>query len=185
VLTLGYDVMAQLEIRDIARPYMQELANYADASVYLGVPDGTEFIYVEACRTPASMAIRLGVGSRIPIHNTGMGRAYLSALPEPEREALIAKIAEKYAADWPQAEANARAEIARAERQGFAMSRGDWLSEANSAGAVVRRPNGMPAYAINVGGLRSIITTERLETDLGPRVLGIARQIEHMARGML
>ena len=185
VLTLGYDVMAQMEIRDIARPYMQELADYADASIYLGVPNGLEFIYIEACRTPASMAIRLGVGSRIPMCCTGMGRAYLAALPEADREALIAGIAPDYGEDWPEAEEHMRAEIARAQRRGFAMSHGDWVSEANSAGAVVRRADGMPVYALNVGGLRSIITSDRLKSDLGPRVLGVARQIEHIARGML
>lgn len=184
VLTLGYDVMAQMEIRDIARPYMQELADYADASIYLGVPNGLEFIYVEACRTPASMAIRLGVGSRIPMPTTGMGRAYLAALPEPDREALIAQMAPNFGDDWPTVEAAMRCEIAEAQQRGYALSRGDWISEANSAGAVIRGTRGVPVYAINVGGLRSIITTERLEADLGPRVLGVARQIEHIARGM-
>lgn len=48
VLTLDYDVVAQMEIRDIARPYMQDLAEYADASIYLGAPNGTEFINVDA-----------------------------------------------------------------------------------------------------------------------------------------
>jgi len=185
VLTLGYDVLAQMEIRDLARPYMQELADYADASTYLGAPDGTEFIYIQACRTPASMAIRLGVGSRIPMHNTGMGRAYLAALPEDEREAMIAQISLELGTEWQQAEGKMRAEIERAQERGFALSNGDWISEANSAGAVVRRPDGRPVYTLNVGGLRSIITTERLETDLGPRVLGVARQIEHIARGIL
>lgn len=185
VLTLGYDVMAQLEIRDIARPYMQELADYADASVYLGAPDGIEFIYVEACRTPGSMAIRLGVGSRIPMHSTGMGRAYLAALPEAERETLIARMAQEIGTDWPDAEARMRAELDRAKDRGFALSHGDWISEANSAGAVVRRADGRPVYALNVGGLRSVVTKARLESDLGPRLLGVARQIEHIGRGML
>lgn len=185
VLTLGYDVMAQMEIRDIARPYMQELADYADANIYLGAPNGTEIIYIEACRTPASMAIRLGVGSRIPLSTTGMGRAYLAALPEADREALIAEIAPGYGEGWLEIEATMREEIGEAQQRGFALSRGDWVSEANSAGAVIRRADGYPVYAINVGGLRSIITTERLLGDLGPRVLGVARQIEHIARGMI
>lgn len=185
VLTLGYDVMAQMEIRDIARPFMQELADYADASVYLGVPNGTALIYVEACRTPGSMAIRLGVGSRIPMHSTGMGRAYLAALPAAAREALIAEIAAEGDGDWSTIEVGMRAEIARAQERGFALSHGDWISEANSAGAVVRRADGQPAYVVNVGGLRSMVTTERLESDLGPRLLGVARYIEHMGRGML
>lgn len=185
VLTLGYDVMAQMEIRDIARPYMQELADYADASVYLGAPNGSELIYVEACRTPGSMVIRLGVGSRIPMHSTGMGRAYLAALPEAARDAQIAQIAAEYDGDWSAIEPGMRAEIAKAQERGFALSRGDWISEANSAGAVVRRADGQPAYVVNVGGLRSVVTTERLENDLGPRLLGVARHIEHMGRGML
>jgi len=183
VLTLGYDVIAQMEIRDIARPYMQELADYADASIYLGVPDGLEFIYIQACRTPASMAIRLGVGSRIPMSSTGMGRAYLAAISEADREALIFQFSLEYGNDWPEVERKLRAEIERAQQRGFAMSHGDWVPEANSAGAVVRRADGTPVYALNVGGLGSIITKERLEADLGPRVLGVARQIEHIARG--
>ncbi len=185
VLTLGYDVMAQLEIRDIARPYMQELADYADASIYLGAPDGTEIIYIEACRTPASMAIRLGVGSRIPIPTTGMGRAYLAALPDADREKLMPLLAEEFGKDWPKVERSMKKAIKLAAERGFSVTIGDWIPEANSAGAVIRRADGFPAYAINVGGMRSIITEERIEKDLGPRILGVARQIEHVARGML
>lgn len=185
VLTLGYDVMAQMEIRDIARPFMQELANYSDASVYLGVPNGTEIIYIEACRSPASMAIRLGVGSRIPIPTTGMGVAFLAALKDEERTQLIAKIAPDFGEDWPEVEARMNEAIALAQERGFSVNTGNWISEAHSAGAVIRGRDNCPVYAINVGGLRSIITKERLENDLGPRVLGVARQIEHYARGIL
>lgn len=185
VLSLGYDVMAQMEIRDIARPYMQELANYADASVYLGVLDGTNVIYIEACRTPASMVIKLGVGSRIPIPTTSMGRAYLAALPDDRRKALIEALGSEYGKAWPDVKRAMDKAIKRALEHGFSMSVGDWISEANSAGCVIRGHDGLPAYLLNVGGLRSIITAERLEKDLGPRLLGVARQIEHDARAVL
>ena len=184
VLTLGYDVMAQLEIRDVARPYMQELADYADASVYLGMPNGLEITYIEACRTAASMTIRLGVGSRIPLPTTGMGRAYLGALPEAELKALKIRLASEYGKKWPSVEKSMNHAIKLFRQRGFAITIGDWISEANSAGSVIRRADGYPVYAINVGGLSSIITRERLEKDLGPRVLGVARQIEHVARAL-
>lgn len=185
VLTLGYDVLAQMEIRDLARPYMQALADATDASIYLGIPDGTEIIYVEACRSPASMAIRLGVGSRIPLPSTGMGRAYLAALPEDERETLIARVAPHYDDGWPEVEMKMREGIRLATERGFSITVGDWIPEANSCGAVIRRADGYPVYALNIGGLRSIITKERLESDFGPRMLGVARQIEYVARGLL
>ncbi len=50
---------------------------------------------------------------------------------------------------------------------------------------MIRGANGYPAYALNVGGMRSIITKERLEKDLGPRVLDVAHQIEHVTRGLI
>ena len=186
VLTLGYDVMAQMEIRDIARPYMQELADYADASVYLGMPSDLEIIYVEACRSPATMAIRLGVGSRIPLPNTGMGRAYLAALPETEVEQLRPRFAEQFGEHWPRVEEEMDKAIELARARGFSMTVGGWVSEANSAGAAIRRrSDGLPVYTINVGGLRSIITAELLENELGPKVLKIARTIEAVAAALL
>lgn len=185
VLTLGYSVMAQLEIRDVARPYMQELAHYADASVYLGIPSGLQITYIEACRSHASMAIRLGVGSRIPLPTTGMGRAYLGALSDDELKAIKKKLAFEFGDRWPRVEKRLTVAIRQYKQRGFAITIGDWISEANSAGSVIRRADGYPVYTINVGGLRSIITLERLEKDLGPRVLGVARQIEHAARALL
>lgn len=185
VLSLGYDVMAQMEIRDIARPYMQELADYSDASVYLGLPTGLEIVYIEACRTNASMAIRLGVGSRIPLATTGMGRAYLTALPENEREELMDKLATQHGKDWARVAERLREAMASCAERGYAMTIGDWVSEANSAAAVIRRADHYPIYIVNVGGLRSIITRERIENDLGPRVLGVARQIERLSRAFI
>ena len=185
VLTLGYDIMSQMEIRDIARPYMQELANYADASVYLGTLSGSELIYIEACRTPSSMAIRLGVGSRIPLFSTGMGRAFMATIPAKEREALIAKISSDYGGDWPKVEADLNRAIDYKNTHGFSLSGGDWIAEANSAGAVICRADGYPVYGINIGGLKSIVSTERLEKDLGPRLVKCARQIEQFARNIL
>lgn len=185
VLTLGYSVLAQMEIRDVARPVMQELADYANASVYLGVPDELELVYVEACRAPASMVIRFGVGSRIPLAPTGMGRAYLAAVPEARRESLIAALAERHDADaWPDLERRLREAIAFWAEHGFAMAIGDFIPESNSAGAVIRGADGLPVYALNVGGLRSIVTRELLERDFGPRLVAAARKIEQMARGL-
>ena len=185
VLTLGYDVMAQMEIRNIAHPYMQELANYADASVYLGVPSDLEIIYVEACRSAATMAIRLGVGSRIPLPNTGMGRAYLAALPDNELERLRPRFAKQFGDNWLSIEKGMDKAIKLAKKRGFSMTVGEWVSEANSAGAAIRRIDGYPMYTINVGGLRSIITEDRLLMELGPMVKEVARKIETIAQGIL
>src|SRR5580658_9911150 len=46
-LALGYSALANMRIRQIARASMQQLADYADASVALGTRDRLDLIYVE------------------------------------------------------------------------------------------------------------------------------------------
>lgn len=185
VLSLGFDVLAGMEIRDIARPIMRRLAEGAKASVFLGVPSGLEVIYVESCRSPVSMAIRLDVGSRLPMATTGIGRAYLAALPAVQREELISRLADAHGADWARLGPALRGALATAQERGFATAIGEWIPESNSAGAAILRRDGTPAYLLNLGGLRSIITQEKLETDLGHRLAAAAREIEQAAWGIL
>lgn len=182
VLSLGYDVLAQMEIRDTARPLMRDLADYADASVYLAVPDGTDMVYVEACRAPTSMVIRLGVGSRVPMAQTSIGRAHLAALPEAERSDLFQRIAKTHSkTDWARIHKEALQEIEASQERGYAITIGGWISESNSAGCAIRRVDGYPVYSVNVGGLASVVTEQRIHAELGPRVAKLARQIEKAA----
>src|SRR3546814_1982324 len=47
VLGLGYSMLANLDVRNLARPAMQELAEYSRVSVAIGVRDRLGMIYVE------------------------------------------------------------------------------------------------------------------------------------------
>ena len=81
---------------------MTRLAEAFGGSAYLGICDGLEMVVIEACRARTSMVtLRLDVGSRLPIATSALGRAYLSALPEPERAPLLDKLKHKSEADWP------------------------------------------------------------------------------------
>src|ERR1700693_3926329 len=65
-LSIGYSALANLRIRQIARPYMQELADYSGASVALGSRDRTNIVYIEHCRSEQAGMLRLDLGPRIP-----------------------------------------------------------------------------------------------------------------------
>ena len=90
VVSLARVFLANLDVRAAARPAMQTLAEQLGASVYLAVRDGMEMVLIEACRPRSSMlSARLDVGSRAPLPNSALGRAYLSAMPEAQRTQLI------------------------------------------------------------------------------------------------
>src|SRR5437016_8344950 len=77
-LSIGYSTLANMRIRYIARPDMQELANYVGASVSLGSRDRLNMMYVGHCRAKSAVMLRLDLGSRIPIATTAMGRALIA-----------------------------------------------------------------------------------------------------------
>ena len=52
-LSLGSTMLVRLDVRQIARPLMQELADFATAEVSLGTRDRFSMIYVENCRSSA------------------------------------------------------------------------------------------------------------------------------------
>ena len=52
-LSLGSAMLSRLDLRQVARPLMQELAAFSGASVSLGARDRLSMIYIEHCRGPA------------------------------------------------------------------------------------------------------------------------------------
>lgn len=182
-LSIGYSTLANMRIRQVARPHMQELANYADASVSLGSRDRLNLIYVEHCRSKAAVMLRLDMGSRVPIATTAMGRALLASLPERERDWLLGHIARREGPRWPRI----RAGIERATRdvasRGFAISVGDWQPDVSAVGVPLIPNDGSGVFAFNCGGPGFQFGRERLEMDIGPRLVNMVRNVEAALNG--
>jgi DNA-binding IclR family transcriptional regulator len=178
VLALGYTALAGMDIREAARPLMQELADYSDMAVSLGNRDQASMIYIESCRGKGALTIRLNVGSRIPLANSAMGRAYLAALPEGQRTAILARIAAQHPEDWPRIQTGLEQASKDYARRGFTLSVGEWQSDVNAVGTTLFNPATGMVMGLNCGGAAFLLTRQRLEEDLGPRLVHLARRIE-------
>jgi DNA-binding IclR family transcriptional regulator len=178
VLSLGYAVLANLGIRMIARPFMQELADYGGASVSLGSRDRLNMVYIEHCRPDTPITLRLDLGSRIPLATTAMGRALLAALPDDERSYLMEHIAEADPKQWPRVRAGIEQGIEDYRTRGFTLSPGDWQPDVHAVGVALKPPDGSPMLALNCGGPAFLYDRKRLVNDLGPRLVNLVRNIE-------
>lgn len=177
-LALGYSVLANMGVRQVARPYMQELAEYAGASVSLGGRDRLDMIYLEHCRPATAVTLRLDLGSRIPIATTAMGRALLAALPEGERQYLLDHIAKHDPALWPKIRSGIEQAVEDLGTRGFTTSIGDWQSDVHAVGVPMTPPDGSSILAFNCGGPSFLFERKKLLNDLGPRLVNLARNVE-------
>jgi len=177
VLALGYHRLAASGVREAARPHMQALASAADCAIAMGVPDRLSMIYVEVCHGAGPMILRLGVGSRVPIALTSMGRAYVSSLPDREREVALRRLREADPDGWD----DTRRELDEALRQyrslGFCLSAGAWHHGISSAGVAVALDGGSQVLAFNCGGASHRLTRTVLERRLGPALAEMAERI--------
>ncbi|HRO60611.1 MAG TPA: IclR family transcriptional regulator, partial [Burkholderiaceae bacterium] len=71
-LAQGAAMLARLDVRQIARPLMQDMADATGALVSLGTRDRLSIIYIESCRGSSIVTLSLDVGSRIPIAATAI-----------------------------------------------------------------------------------------------------------------
>lgn len=177
VLSLGYAMLSGLDIRERARPLMQELADHADATIALGGRDRLNMVYLEVCRGPGAVTLRIDVGARLPIAPTSMGRALLAVLPEEERDFLMTHVKKHESrAEFDRLKAGVEQAIAEIRERGFCTSLGDWRPEVNAAGVPLTSVDGN-VYALNCGGPAFKVSREALETDYGPRLVELAKKI--------
>ena len=177
-LAIGYSTLANMRIREIARPYMQELANYAGASVAIGTRDRLSVVYVEHCHSKATVLLRLHLGSRIPIATTAIGRALLAALPDHERVWLFDMIARQEGDRWPMIRAGLEKAVEDLATRGFTLSIGEWNPDVCAVGVPVFSSDNAGVFAFNCGAPTFHMTRERLESDIGPRLVNIVRNVE-------
>ncbi|QQS13279.1 MAG: IclR family transcriptional regulator [Rhodospirillales bacterium] len=183
VLALGYAALSNMDVRHVARAPMQALAQQINASVSLGGRDRHSMIWLECHRGPSAVGITYDVGSRVPIASTAMGRAYVAALPEPEKSRLLDSLRRRGRDDWGKIKAG----IEQAEREiaerGFCLSWGEWLPEIAGVGAPLRSPDGETFFAFNASAPIYQVSRERLEQDWGPRLVRMAREVRNGLAG--
>ncbi|HVK56856.1 MAG TPA: IclR family transcriptional regulator [Burkholderiales bacterium] len=177
VLSLGYTLLASHDIRRIARPHMQELADQVQASVSLGARDRLNMVYVENCRASSTVTLRMDVGSTIPIATTAMGRAFLAALPEWERDYLMESIKKRSAENWPKIKEGIERAFKEYEERGFVSAVGEWQKDVSAVGVPMSTPDGH-IIAFNCGGPTFSLKRGQLEDDVGPRLVNMVREIQ-------
>lgn len=178
VLSIGNAFLANMNIRQIARPLMQEMADHTHASVALGARERLDMLYIENCRSSSTaFTLNLDVSSRIPVASTSMGRAYLCGLAERQRDRLLDQIRTQNEAEWPRIKAGIEQALKDYQDKGFCLSIGDWKKDVNAVAAPFIPMDGSDVLAINCGGPSFNLRRHMLEDDIGPHLVALVKNI--------
>ena len=182
-LALGSAMLSKLDIRQLARPMMQELADFSRATVSLGMRDRLSMIYVENCRSQAALTLRLDVGARIPIASTAMGRAYLAEISSNERNDILERVRELDEMAWPSLYDKVMRSADEYKTLGCCTSFGDWQPDVNAIAIAFRPSEGAAPLSINCGGPAFNLSPEFLLKEVQPRLLDLINQLRRPLTG--
>ncbi|CAA9418234.1 MAG: Transcriptional regulator, IclR family, partial [uncultured Ramlibacter sp.] len=177
-LSLGSAMLARLDIRQVARPWMEELAAGCKVEVALGTRDRLSMIYVAACHGPQTPANALDVGSRIPVATSAMGRAWLAAIDRGGRDEFIERVRKRDPAVWPQTRQGIERALHEHGTLGVTCSFGEWQPDVNGIACAVHPGDGLPPMAMSCGGPAARLSPRFLLSEVRPRLIAVVARIE-------
>ena len=177
LLDLSTRYLRHFDLRTVARPHLAALAEFAGASVHVGVRDGLDMLIIDSIRPRSALITsRIDVGSRMTIATSAAGRAYLAALPEAERRELLDRIELESGENWPELKPRIQAGIEDHATLGYCASYGEWHPHIHALGFSLRGPQG-ERYAVSCGGPAYLLPRETMVARIAPRLLETMRQI--------
>lgn len=129
VAVLAVSDAGEPSLRDIAFPYLEELATTLDEAVGLSVPVGEETVTIAQVDIPRPVQAENWEGTRWPMHQGGSGLALVATWSPEAREAFVR--------DHPEVPGLAK-QLADAPASGVWWSVGDYVDELTSAAVVLR-----------------------------------------------
>jgi DNA-binding IclR family transcriptional regulator len=172
---LGFAALAQLDLRRVARPLLQSLAEQTPTAVHLAVRDGLEMVLVDTYRTSAAFLV--DIGSRVPLATTSLGRAWLCAIPDPARRRILEQLRRAEPAGWPQLRKGIDTARAQFQAHGYCLGLGDWRREVHAVGVPLALPDGGEPVAFGCSGAAFQLPGEFLRRELGPRLVAVVGNV--------
>jgi DNA-binding IclR family transcriptional regulator len=116
-------------LRETASPFLNDIHAATRATVHMAIRDGLQVLYVDRLAGRASVPVVSTIGSRLPMHSTGVGKVLLAHAPEDVQEQALANLSRitPYTITQPHL---LRQQLARIRRDGYATT-----SEEMSLGA--------------------------------------------------
>lgn len=148
---ISSSVIARLDVRQLADPYMQRLAGETRESIHLSVLAGMEVIYVNKIESPQPVRAYSAIGGRAPAHCVASGKALLAW----QAEHVLADLPEDLARWTPHSLTGRDAlleDLAETRRRGFSINRGEWRDAVGGVASPVFDAHGVPVASLGISG---------------------------------
>ena len=160
---LGRSAHARIDLKDAARPFMEELMAHIQESVFLGVRNVDHVTILDIVESTQNLKITSPIGTMIPLLAGATGKLFLSAMPEKQvTELLRVKGLPRYTEHTITDQRRYLQEIRKVRRDGVAFDDEEYISGVRAAAAPIKT-GGQPVSAIWVVGFKPSMSDEKMQ----------------------
>ena len=186
VLDLGFAYLASLDLRTQALPEMRRLHEEYDGAITLSVLDDTDVVYVERISPKGLQAsMPVGIGARLPVHCTAMGKVILANMAPDRLNALLDRINyQKWTDRTIGARSEFEAELQRTRERGFGVTDQEMVDGLRAVASPIFDRHGVPIGGLSVALPVQSCSLEHLLAEVAPRVVAAGKIVStHLGAG--
>lgn len=160
--------LGQLNVRGMAQPYLNQLAQVSQETINVTVLEGGECVNIERVASPQPLRYVGWIGRRTPLHCTAAGKLFLAHMTPAARDAILPHPLVKYTEKTIVEPRALEQSLAIVCRQGYATVHEEFEEGFSALAAPVLNYAGQAIAAISISGPTFRMGPERIEAFIDP-----------------
>lgn len=157
--------LERVQLPRLARPILEQLASDTHETTFLAVPSRDEIVYLDKVQIDLQLQLNVELGTRRPMHCTGLGKAMLAFMSQTHQDQLLAVgPLRAYTRSTITDPIILRLELERTRERGYAIDREEIIVGVHCIAVPILNYAGQPVGAISVAGTTPKTEGERLDT---------------------
>ena len=176
---LGNLAIHGFELNNVSQPYLKELMEKTGETVHLVIYDKGEAVYINKVESQQRMRMVSRIGSRLPLHCTGVGKVLLAYLEQSELKKVIRDQGLcRFTNNTIAHPKDLEKELEKIRKVGFAIDNEEIELGLKCVAAPVRDHEGKVIASISISGSSNRITKDKIPY-LSKIVIETAEKISH------
>jgi len=164
-------------LREVALPFLADLREATGQTVHLAVLDGVEVVYLEKVRGRNAPRLPSAIGSRLPAHATGVGKALLAAAGPEVLDVLLASNPRRLGPHTIIAPDALSSELRCVATRNIAYEREESAPNVACVASAVRTGRGQSVAAVSASGWIEKVDIRRIEPAVRATAQSIGRAL--------
>jgi DNA-binding IclR family transcriptional regulator len=166
ILELSHNIIEDLDIVSISKPFLQELNKQTEEVVHLVMLEENDAVYIDKIEAKNNIRMYSYIGKKIPLFSSAVGKAYLAFSKDSIRESkwqMILESMESFTENTIITENELKEELGKIKNRGFSID-----NEENELGIIcvaapIYNHLGIVEYAISISTPKFRLTEKKLE----------------------